>query len=236
MKINLYNLRARVYPLLLSLIPILIIGIVYSISFKNYYQTLSSFGIMTFLYFIFSQLGRDKGKLIEKEMWKKWNGAPTTQLFRYANEYLDKITKKKYHKILKDKTKTGNKISIDYEKRNPQKADEIYQSWTKYLISKTRDIKTYNLLFQENTNYGFRRNLYGLKKFSILILIILIFIVLGYSYFMFGIENFLSQEVLISMIIISLFLIFWIFIVKQKWIKITAFAYAERLLETINTL
>ena len=233
---NSYNLKARVYPVILSLIPIIFIGSVYSFHLQSYYQVLTSLGITTALYFLFSQLGRDKGKALEKEMWKKWSGTPTTQILRYSNDIIDKHTKKNYHHKLKELTGIGNELNEEFEKDFPQKADEIYQSWTKFLLSKTRDTKKYNLLFQENINYGFRRNLLGLKGIAILIIILLMISSFFYSFIMGEYIVKFSSELLISEIILILILIFWIGIVKENWIKIVAFSYAERLMETINTI
>lgn len=45
-----------------------------------------------------------------------------------------------------------------------------------------------------------------------------------------------SSELLISELILIAIFIFWIGIVKESWIKTVAFSYAERLIETINTI
>lgn len=236
LKMNSYNLKARVYPVILTIVPIIIIGIAYSLHLKSYYQLLSSFGVTTASYFLLSQLGRDKGKAIEKEMWKKWNGAPTTQILRYSDDSIDKHTKIKYHQKLKELTNIGNEINEEFEKISPKEADEIYQSWSKYLISKTRDSKKYNLLFQENINYGFRRNLFGLKSTSISIIIFLLIGSAIYSLIINGFKVILISDLIVSKIILMLILFFWIKVVKEKWIKTVAFSYAERLIETINIM
>ncbi len=233
---NLYNLKARIYPVILSLIPVIFIGSVYSFHLQSYYQVLTSLGITTALYFLFSQLGRDKGKALEKEMWRKWRGTPTTQILRFSNDIIDKHTKSRYHQKLKKLTNIGNELDEEFEKNLPQKADEIYQSWTKFLLSKTRDTKKYNLLFQENINYGFRRNLLGLKRIAILIIILLMISSFLYSFIMNEYIVKFSSELLISEIILILILIFWLGIVRENWIKTVAFSYAERLIETINTI
>ena len=233
---NSYNLKARVYPVILSLIPIIFIGSVYSFHLQSYYQALTSLGITTALYFLFSQLGRDKGKALEKEMWKKWGGTPTTQILRFSNDIIDKHTKNKYHHKLKELTGIGNELNEEFEKNLPEKADKIYQSWTKFLLSKTRDTKKYSLLFQENINYGFRRNLLGLKGIAILIIVLLMISSFIYSFIINEYIVTISSELLISEIILVLILIFWLGIVKENWIKTVAFSYAERLMETINTI
>ena len=233
---NTYNLKARVFPVILAILPIVIIGFAYSLSFKSYYLLLVSFGITAALYFLFSQLGRDKGKAIEKEMWKKWGGAPTTQILRYSNKIIDKHTKYKYHSNLKEFTGIGEELNEEFEKKFPDKADEIYQAWTKFLISRTRDTKKYNLLFHENINYGFRRNLFGLKRIAIFITLLLMIGNFYYSFITNGNKLVFTSDLMISQTILLLILIFWLAIVNENWIKIVAFSYAERLMETIENL
>jgi len=37
------------------------------------------------------------------------------------------------------------------------------------LLTQTRDKRTYSLLFEWNISYGFRRNMFGLRRFGILV-------------------------------------------------------------------
>ncbi len=228
---NSYNLKARVYPVILSLIPIIIIGFIYSLQLQSYYQVLASFGVTTALYFLFSQLGRDKGKALEKKMWMKWGGTPSTQLFRFSDTTIDKHTKTRYHNKLVDLTGIGENVNEEYEISSPNDADDIYKSWAKYLISKSRDTQKNNLLFQENINYGFRRNLFGLKKFAIITIILLMFGSVVYSFIIGNYQFDFSLELVSSEIILTVILLFWVIIIKEKWIKSVAFSYAERLIE-----
>jgi len=231
---NTYNIKARVYPLIITLIPIVFVGIIYSFQLKSIYELLISLGITTSLFFLFSQIGRDKGKNLENELWKKWNGTPSTQILRFTNDTLDHHTKKRYHDFLKKKTEIGQELTELFENENLIEADSIYTSWSKYLISKSRDTSKYNLLFQENINYGFRRNLLGLKPIALTIIFLLLIGSFGYSYFISNFELIYSQELLFTGIVLFLSLLFWLLIVNEKWIKYVAFEYAKRLMETID--
>jgi len=233
---NTYSLKARIYPVILSLLPILIIGILFSIEFQNYYQSIGSLGLSTVLFFLFSQLGRDRGKKKEKQLWKEWQGSPTTQLFRFSNDTIDPTTKKAYHDKMNSFVLSSIIPSIKEEEKSPETCDQIYKSWTKFLISKTRDTSKFNLLFSENINYGFRRNAYGLKPFAIIVILLLYFAIWASNYLTNDGFNFTDKSTLVSQFILIIPLIFWVFVVNKEWIKIPAFAYAERLLETINEI
>ena len=124
--------------------------------------------------------------------------------------------------------------SEEDEKNDPQKADEIYESCIMYLRNATRDKKKFSLVFEENINYGFRRNMYGLRKFGIITSSINICGIFLIYYF---IENIQDLVWIISNLILStILLIIWTLIINSDWVKVTADAYAERLLETIDSL
>ena len=54
--------------------------------------------------------------------------------------------------------------TVAAEANNPAGSDSVYMSATKWLLSQTRDTKVYSLLFQQNINYGYRRNMLGLRR------------------------------------------------------------------------
>jgi hypothetical protein len=231
-----YSTKARLYPAFLVLLPAFILSIYYITDFEKYYHyftALISTGLFTYL---LSQLGRDKGKLKEPDLYKSWGGKPTSQILRHTNNYLDETTKRRYHKLLSQKIEEINIPTLKQEQDDIKNADEIYDSCSKYLISKTRDTTKYSLLFKENVSYGFRRNLWGMKVWAFSIII---FCFIIHFYFVTsGLKMF--SKIDINSIIFYLFLfvwtLFWITIVTKKWIKLTAFAYAERLYETLNDL
>lgn len=232
--INKYELNARIYPVIIVVLPILILGIYFSIDSQNIYNAIGGIGLITLLLFIFGQLGRDSGKKAEKKLWNEWGGAPSTQILRIRNTVLDKFTTQEIHKNLHMKTSIGFSYMKDLEESSSHQADEVYLAWANYLRGSTRDTSKYKLLFQENINYGFRRNLWGIKSVGILIVIGSILIITIHSYFkdqLFEASNYLLWT---SLIILIILFIFWVLIVNKKWIKIVAFAYAERLIEALK--
>src|SRR5689334_13223644 len=99
--IDAYSLKARIYPTILALLPILIIVVFFSIQFESIIHSLSSLGLVAVLGYLLSQLGRDQGKKKESELWKSWGGSPTTQLLRLTDHSIDKYTKERYHTKMK---------------------------------------------------------------------------------------------------------------------------------------
>ena len=218
--------------MIIFFMPIIILGVFYSIIYEEWYQSLSSLGLTAVLTYFLSHLGRDRGKLKEPQLWKMWGGMPSVQILRKSDNHLDTATKSRY--IDKLSQLCPVQISGDQDKdHNIQ-----FQAWTKFLISHTRDTKAYPLLFKENINYGFRRNLWALKELSIgFILICLLGNYLYQSYKNgFQLFTFFPVSFYLSQIILVIFLLVWIFIISSNWVKIPAFAYAERLLETSEVL
>ena len=233
-----YTLKARVYPMILLIFPLILMGIFYSIEMKSFLPLGSSALIGGTFSYLFSQLGRDKGKTKEQLLWKSWGGTPTTQILRLTNDIIDKHSKKRYHKKLHSICPVSIVPNREMEMSSPAKADDIYRTWTKYLISKTRDVKAYDLLFKDNCSYGFRRNVWGLKPTAIFCISILIICNFAYGYYQTTSINpmLYSVNVLYSIIGLLICLLFWIVVISKNWIKIPAFSYAERLCEAIENL
>lgn len=233
-----YNILARVYPVVISLLPLIAVGVLYSLQLNSYSPVLTSIGISGALLFLLAQLGRDRGKSKERYLWKSWGGAPTTQVLRFANDRIDVFTKRRYHAALKRACPIDIDITEEFEKSNFEVADQVYQSWTKYMINFTRDVEKFQLVFKENINYGFRRNIWGLKPFALSLIFILLIANTLFFYFKYGISkiSLLPTEFFILTVILLVDLLFWIFIVKQSWVKIAAFAYAERLFEQTDKI
>ncbi len=231
-----YSFRARLQPALLVLLP-LAIGI-FAWTWPNV-----KWGTMLWALFVIAggayllaTLARNLGKEIEPKLWKSWGGAPTTQLLRYSGT-LNPILRERWHnklsKLLEKPFPTKQE-----ESAHPKESDDIYEAAVKCLITKTRDIKTYNLVYNENVSYGFCRNLYAMRKIGIIVAL-LGTILSGYA----GIRFILMDEgytfYLIPFVcsaINILFLILWIFKIKSSWVKTSASAYAQRLLETTDNL
>lgn len=224
-----YERRARLYPSLICLFP-LMVG-VYS-SFPNFYKSLSglvALAIAVGLLQLFSHLARDRGEKLESGLFEEWGGMPSVALFRHSDSNIPNPAKIRYHEMVSGESgiKAPTKES---ETATPHVADEIYQSWSDYLRGKTRNTEKYPMVFKENVNYGFRRNLLGIKGYCILsglITLILIWVPTYKS------GTIVQEQIGISFGVLVYTFIF-ILVVKRSWVKVTAYAYAKQLLESLN--
>ena len=233
-----YSIKARIYPIALTFFPIVVIGIAYSFQYESYLQGISSFGIASGLTYLFSNLGRDRGKMKEKLLWKKWGGMPSVQVFSFRNDIVDTLSKKRYHNNMQILCPVNQIIDEEFENSNPNEALNTYEMWSNYLRINTRDKSRFPFVFKELTYYGFRRNLFGLKGINLFLIIVLMISNYLFQAILNGYLNFeyFPNEFFISETILIFPFVFWIFIVSESWVKIPAFAYAERLIESSDDL
>src|SRR3954454_24014593 len=58
-------------------------------------------------------------------------------------------------------------VTAEEEARDPQAADRANEAGCAWLLAQTRDRKRFALLFEENVNYGFRRNFWAIKPLAL---------------------------------------------------------------------
>lgn len=226
-----YSLKARIAPVFLTLCPLIIV--VGLLAPRSYVLQISSGSILfSIALSVFgAQFSRDRGKIKEVELWRNWGGPPTTQFLRHSDTQFNPVRRSRIHKFLQTKLKDLQLPTPEKEQENPQYSDQVYEAYTRYLISKTRNSNQYPLILKENINYGFLRNLWGLKPFGITISLIGFIISVLYSRNEWLNSGRVSAESTVVVIFCLSFFATWLFWVSPKRIRVAAEAYAERLLE-----
>lgn len=232
-----YTLKAQLAPMAVVVIPVWLLVFAFAPGQLNAWQTalgaaLPALGIPILL----SQIGRDQGKKKEPTLFRKWGGAPTTRILRHRDTSLDGQTLQRYHAKLAFLVPNVTVPSAQSEGADNEAADRVYESLTRYLREKTRDHSAFSMVFQENMNYGFRRNLWGMKKAGIalallgtggcLAIAILRFMGQGSNWQVAG------GLVLVNALLLSL----WLLRFTPNWVKVAGDAYAERLLGATETM
>lgn len=226
-----YSLNARVRPALLALLSLTIF---FHLAFPQLYTALAGaisifvvFGLVTAL----AHYCRSAGRNLESKLFSAWGGKPTTLLLRHRDTRIDPITKSRYHEFLTKNIAQWIAPSVEDELNNPQKADQAYDSAVRWLLEYTRDQKKYSILFKENISYGFRRNCYGIK-FLAVVLTIAPVVVVVVDYFVVSkvVVDFGEPSVWLSLCFSMGLSCWWVFVVKESWVKDAATAYAIRLL------
>jgi hypothetical protein len=229
-----YERRARLRPALLVSLPLALLVASLFTDFSGL-QFLVGFAAYFGLTALVAQLGRDEGKRLEPWLFGHWGGKPTTQLLRHASTDLDTNTKARYHAALSTLLPGHLLPSPAAESNDRSSADAAYDSCAIYLRDRTRDKSQFPLVYAENVNYGFRRNLWGMKKTGVVIaaasLVATVTISIVRSK-----EGMPPVVPAASSLLNSCMLVWWLLRINPSWVRVPAFAYAQRLLAACDTL
>lgn len=231
-----YERKARLYPALLLVAPLVAAGVA-MVSGKLFgVQSLAAAIVGCGGAFLLTQLARDSGKNREKALFAKWGGLPSVAIFRHRDTCLDSITKARYHKKLDVLVKEAKPPTIEQEQSDPGAADAVYSAWSNFLRVNTRDTKKYALLFQENVNYGYRRNVWGLKPIGIVVCSLSAAVCGARLWQIRQTTGRLDEGLVAAGIFAFVLLLLWVFRFTPRWVRVPADAYAQRLVECSETL
>jgi hypothetical protein len=238
-----YDRAARLFPGLLVVLPLSTLLICLYGSGHPWASTSVSVLGLSGVGYALGRASRDAGKRVQERLYKKWGGAPTTQLLRHRDTGLDRYTKERYHAVLSKML--GKQLpTVEAEMAAPDVADELYYAATALLISRTRDTKAFPLVFKENIAYGFQRNSYGIRWFGISTACVCMLWILVHAHVVFSAQQTFSADAIrsirppetLSLAISIAALTFWAMFPTEAAVKRTAFAYTERLLESCDKL
>jgi len=229
-----YTIHARLAPVFVLMAPLGIMLIAWFPKIAFWKTLPTALAIPLVLTFLFSQLGRDLGKKKEPDLYKKWGGIPTDKIIAHEEGPIDKNTWSRYR----------NKLSLllpdialpdeNHERLNPDSAVATYRSCTNFLREKTRDSKNFPLIFSENINYGFRRNLWALKSAGIFISAISIFFTL---FALIAVSSGQGLAVVIACLLVNIsLLVWWVLRINPTWVKVPADEYARQLFAACENL
>jgi len=231
-----YALRARVAPTLVVIV-IPVVGLLCWFPAFSTTQLALAAALSTVLVAMFSQFGRDQGKALQPTLYSQWGGQPSVQMLRCRSGLLAKETRERYRQRL-ESTSRDLRLPTDLEEfGDPDGADRRYDSVCLYLRDSTRCKSTFPLVFAENVNYGFRRNLLAMKPAGIFMSLAgtmsgLVATVVGMN----GISASPPPAPFVAAILNATMLTWWCLRINPEWVRVAAFAYAERLLGACDSL
>jgi hypothetical protein len=165
-----YNRYARLYPALIALLPAVITVLVrYPIILtSNAAASLMTVAVSCGLLYLLAAIARSLGKNVERRLLQQWGGWPTTLWLRHSDSNLPRQTKERYHATFVRRVPGLRLPGADEERADPAGADDAYRSAVEWLKEQCRG-KDYPLVEKENADYGFRRNLLGLKPLGLVL-------------------------------------------------------------------
>ena len=230
--LDMYVRRARLQPALLAILPI---GIAVVAWFP---KGLTEWGVFAGLLTsaggtaLLARLARIRGKKLEPKLFELWGGKPTTVALRHRGAQ-NPVLLERRHTQLSWITGGIHIPRAPEERADPLSADAAYDACVKVLIERTRDRKRFPLLFEENCNYGFWRNLWGLRPIGI-IASLLGAAAMAFLIYRHGLV--LDFKAAVGAGIDLLFLLGWLFLVRKDVVKMASLSYSDRLLGTCEDL
>jgi len=224
-----YSFRARVLPVYLTLAPVVLL--LAALVPDGLKLPLGGAAALVFvpIPFLLSQVGADFGKRLEKGLWRKWGGPPTTRFLRHRNNEFNEVTRGRVHDKLRA---LGLHVPTrEEQEQDQQAADKHYESCTEELIRRTRDAKKFPLVFKGLTEYGFRRNLFGLKIIGLSLAVVGIAGSAWSTYSVWATTQKPPAVSIVAAFIMTGLLLAWIAWVTERTVKLSANRYARFLLE-----
>jgi hypothetical protein len=236
-----YERKARLLPGLLVLGPfVLALGCQFGLKHPVLAAAGTVLGACGSMYALASVV-RGRGKALEEKLVREWGGMPTTIALRHSDNFLDSISKQRYHDLIR--TKLGIPMpSADEERIDPAKADDTYVGATKRLRELTRSDRA--LLFKENISYGFHRNMLAMKLVGIVVCIVSVLYGLVQAKALLPQPPYFAPTALldpgicagITLAVSMCFLAMWLLYFNRDAVRRIGFVYAERLFERLPSL
>lgn len=234
-----FNRKARLQPVLLSLFPILVISVLLIPEFQSIWAAVGGLVVYCGVSTLLIQIGR--GKKLEETLFRSWDGKPSVAMLRHRDTRLSKGAKDRYRYFLERNVPKLELASLEEELSFPDQADDGYESATSWLLAQTRDREQFRLIFEENINYNFRRNICALKPWAFCIdgTIVISIAIFGSDSWTGEIATTLQTidvSIWAGVLLTIVHTLFFALVVRWEWVRVPAEAYAKQLLAACDVL
>ncbi|MDO9489856.1 MAG: hypothetical protein Q7J32_15895 [Sphingomonadaceae bacterium] len=226
-----YTLRARLVPAIIAGAPAFAFAAIFvSLGNVGWPHLIAGTGL-TVLFAVFADVARRRGRSIEPSIVEKMGGLPTTVTLRHRDETYEAATKAGFHRFIQTKLAQPAPSPAE-EAADPQAADAYYSRGVTWLRENTRNTKKFDILFNENVSYGFRRNLLGLKLPGLVLnaLIVLICLAIVWRRGPVDLSNGFDAKLLAVIVIAVLHAAFLALFVTEEGVIEASQIYARQLL------
>jgi hypothetical protein len=226
-----YTMRARLVPAVIAGAPAFAFAAIFVSWGKLGLPHLIAGTALTVLFAAFADVARRRGRAIEPSLIAKMGGLPTTVTLRHRDLTYDAATKAGFHQFIT--AKLGQPAPTkEEEAADPEAADAYYVRGVTWLRENTRNTKKFDLLFNENASYGFRRNLLALKLSGFLLNGFIVIVCLGIFWYRWPIDwsNGFNAKLLAVIVIAILHAGYLALFVTEQGVFEAARIYARQLL------
>jgi hypothetical protein len=221
-----YTLRARVAPLCIAILPAVVAmiaaGVAANASGVIFAAVIGAVAIVVAI------VVRDAGRRLQPSLWEDWGGSPTLRRLRWS-ESTDREGTARLHSDIEAVTAIHLPTARE-EEMDANEADSKYERAIGVLRDLTRDQSRFPLVFDENVDYGFRRNSLGIRTFGLVVGVIVLALSAAFSI------GSPTPGWLISDVVALLAVIFWAGMVNPQWVRSAAERYADKLMDAVQVL
>lgn len=157
-----YTLYARLFPAVIAAAPAIALAwTVIASKEVRWVQGIAGTALSVLL-MVFADVARRRGKATEPRLIEQMGGLPSVTMLRHRDTTFDAATKARMHALLAEKL-SEPAPTAEQEAAARETADDFYARAGNWLRENTRSKKKFDILFNENITYGYRRNLFALK-------------------------------------------------------------------------
>lgn len=162
--IDTYVWRARIAPAIVATFPVLSLGalLLPLLVDAEKLWSLASLGITT----LAALIARRAGNRVQPSLLNSWGGWPTTDRLRHRSQTSPQEVARRHDQVRRVLGSDVRLPTEDEEAADPAGADVIYVDVTRRVTAMVRGDAQFRLVNVENRNYGYARNLLGLKRFG----------------------------------------------------------------------
>ena len=233
-----YDRKARLRPALVSALPMFVSLLLLVPEFGMLWGVVSGAMLFCGATTLLTHFGRDLGKALELRLFEVWDGKPSVAMLRHRDSRLSASDKRRYREFI-DRRIPGLKLaSPRKENQFPEQADDGYQGATSWLLAQTRDRSRFRLVFIENMNYGFRRNVLALKPLAVLFDAITIGAIVFANIGLWRESGIVtpSAEAIVCAALSAVHALIFLAVVRKSWVYAVADAFARQLLAATDSL
>jgi hypothetical protein len=232
-----YNLRARFFPAFLMILPpALGVVAVFPLNYQEPVGIVAGIAGMVLIWYL-ADLVRECGQNAQARLYQQWGGKPSILLLSHFQSVIAVDTLLRCHNKLRE-LDPNLKIphTPEEEQNNPTRATAVYQSCNELLLERTRDKSKFGLLFEENIRFGARRNIYGIRWLGFASAIIGFVMSLGAAIARACRTGEPDAVSVAGSVASGLLVIFWLLLVRSRWVRRQANEYGVRLILSCQNL
>jgi peptidoglycan/LPS O-acetylase OafA/YrhL len=225
-----YDRSARLAPAYLVFLPAVVGVVVFALGSSEWWSKLGGVLAACGAPLLAVQWGRSGGRGRQADLFKRWGGSPTVRLLRFGGAPNAAAVQQRHDAIARS---TGVQLPTATEERaDPKAADDVYETAVTALRELTRG-EDFPLVLKENIAYGFRRNLWGRKRYGIGVAALVA--ALGLALLLasaLGFDSLDRWAAITAAVFALITLVVWMLVVTEDWVREAGEAYASRLLDS----